>query len=54
MKWEAIRAGTNEDGTEQWIIMSERDGSEHQYEGGWSLTFESKQEAENFINEELS
>ena len=53
MKWEAILAGLNDDGTEQWIIMSERDGSEYQDEGGWSLTFDSKEEAEHFIKDEL-
>lgn len=53
MKWEAILAGLNEDGTEQWVIMSERDGSEYQDEDGWSLTFDSKEEAIAFIDEEL-
>lgn len=53
MKWEAILAGTNDDGTQQWVIMSQRDGSEYEDEGGWSLTFNSKQEAERFIDEEL-
>jgi hypothetical protein len=53
MKWEAILAGINDDGTDQWIIMSQRDDSEYQDEDGWSLTFKSKEEAERFINEEL-
>lgn len=52
MKWEAILAG-HDDRTEQWIIISERDGSEYQDEYGWALTFDSKEEAERFIDEEL-